>query len=70
MKDDRLQQVEDREQIKHLLKLLTPVQREVILLHCGEQLSFREIAQILDIPARTAQSRFRAAITILRKEKR
>lgn len=70
MEDDRLQQIEDRELIKHLLKLLTPVQREVILLHSGEQLSFREIAQILDIPARTAQSRFRAAITILRKERK
>ena len=69
MEDGRLQQVEDREQIKHLLKLLTPVQKEVILLHCEEQLSFREIAQILGIPPRTAQSRFRAAITILRKER-
>ena len=70
VEDKNLQTVRDREQINYLLSLLNPVQREVILLHCGQQLSFREISQILNIPARTVQSRVRAALAILRKEKR
>lgn len=67
--DSKLKQVEDREQIAYLLNLLTPVQREAILLRYGEQLSFKEIAQILDIPPRTVQSRVRSALLVLRKEK-
>lgn len=70
IEDNHLQKIEDREQIKYLLGLLNPAQREVIILHCGQQLSFREISQILNIPARTVQSRVRAALAILRKEKR
>ncbi len=69
IEDNHLQKIEDREQIKYLLGLLNPAQREVIILHCGQQLSFREISQILHIPARTVQSRVRAALAILRKEK-
>ena len=68
IEDQRLRQVEDRDQINSLLNLLTPSQKEAILLHYGEQLSFREISQILDIPARTVQSRVRAALSVLRKE--
>ena len=67
IEDQRLRQIEDRDQINSLLNLLTPIQREVVLLHCGEQLSFREISEILDIPARTVHSRVRAALSILRK---
>lgn len=67
IEDQRLRQIEDRDQINSLLNLLTPIQREVVLLHCGEQLSFREISEILDMPARTVQSRVRAALSILRK---
>lgn len=70
IEDNNLQKIEDREQIKYLLSLLNPAQREVIILHYGQQLSFREISQILNIPARTVQSRVRAALAILRKEKR
>ena len=68
IEDQQLRQVEDRDQINSLLNLLTPSQKEAILLHYGEQLSFREISQILDIPARTVQSRVRAALSVLRKE--
>lgn len=70
IEDKRLRQVEDRDQINSLLNLLAPVQREAVLLHYGEGFSFREISQILDIPARTVQSRVRSALSILRKEKR
>lgn len=64
-----LRQVDDREQLRYLLGLLTPAQRQALLLHCGQQLSFREISQILEVPPRTVQSRVRAALAILRKEK-
>lgn len=69
VEDNNLQKIEDHDYIKFLLNLLNSAQQEVIILHCGEQLSFREISQILDIPARTVQSRVRAALKILRKEK-
>lgn len=69
IEDRHLRQIEDRDQIKSLLNKLSPEQREAIILHCGEQLNFREISQILDVPARTVQSRVRAALAILRKEK-
>ena len=70
IEDKNLQKIEDWDQIRYLLNLLNSAQREVIILHCGEQFSFREISQILGIPARTVQSRVRAALMILRKEKR
>lgn len=70
IEDKNLQKIEDCDQIRYLLNLLNSEQREVIILHCGEQFSFREISQILGIPARTVQSRVRAALMILRKEKR
>lgn len=42
-------------------------QREVIALKLGEDLTFREIAALLDLPANTAASRYRLALAGLRR---
>lgn len=62
-----LHQVEDREEVRQLLDRLSPEQREVIILRYGEQLSFAEIAKIMESNVRTVQSRVRYALQIMRK---
>ena len=47
---------------------MTEEQREVVYLKYAQELSFREIAEILGIPARTVQSRLRISLKKLRKK--
>lgn len=61
--------VEHREEIHSLLKALSPEQREAVLLRFGEELSFSEIAKVTGCNLRTAQSRVRSALKIMRKER-
>lgn len=61
-------QIEDREEVRHLLNVLSPEQREVIILRYGEQLSFAEIAKITGSNLRTVQSRVRYALQVMRRE--
>ena len=63
-------QVEDKAEIKYLLGVLSPEQREAIILRFGEQLSFDEIAKVMGCNMRTAQSRVRHGLKIMRKEQR
>ena len=60
--------LEDDEEIKYLLNTISPEQREAIILRFGEQLEFREIAKIMGCNMRTAQSRVRNGLKIMRKE--
>ncbi len=62
-------QIENREEIKHLLSILSSEQREVIILWFGEQQSFEEIASVMKCNMRTVQSRVRKALIIMRKER-
>lgn len=66
--DSRLQRIEDREQIAGLLRFLSPEQKESILLRFEEELSFSEIAKVMGCSLRTAQSRVRNGLKIMRKE--
>lgn len=66
--DSRLHRVEDKEQILFLLKFLSPEQKEAILLRFEEELSFSEIAKVTGCSLRTAQSRVRNGLKIMRKE--
>lgn len=66
--DRRLHRVEDKEQILFLLKFLSPEQKEAILLRFEEELSFSEIAKVTGCSLRTAQSRVRNGLKIMRKE--
>lgn len=54
--------------IKKLLKQIPVGQSEVIWMRTVSNLSFVEIAQILDIPATTVKSRFKYGIDKLRKQ--
>lgn len=54
---DSLKQVEDRLDIQMILSRLPEEQRECILLYYIQELTYREISQILGIPIPTAKSR-------------
>ena len=65
---DEILRIEDKEEVGYLLKLLSPEQKEAIILRFGEQLAFGEIAKVMNCNMRTAQSRVRNALNIMRKE--
>jgi len=61
---------ETAEEIQRLpaaLQRLADEQREVVTLHIHGGLTFREIAEMLDLSSNTVQSRYRYALTALRK---
>ena len=66
---DEILRIEDRAEINYLLNNVSPEQREAVILRFGEQLSFKEIAKVMGCNMRTAQSRLRNALKIMRKEK-
>lgn len=66
---NELLRLEDKAEINYLLNTLSSEQREIIILRFGEQLEFKEIAKVMGCNMRTAQSRVRNALKIMRKEK-
>lgn len=62
-----LEKAEDLTQ-ETFLNFLSSEQREAVILRFGEQLSFGEIAKVMGCNMRTAQSRVRNALKIMRKE--
>lgn len=64
-----MRRIEDCLEINYLLNALSPEQREAVILRFGEQLEFREIAKVMGCNMRTAQSRVRNALKIMRREK-
>lgn len=69
-KCNEILRLEDKEEIRQLLNVLSLEQREAIILRFGEQLSFDEIAKVTGCNMRTAQSRVRNGLKIMRKEQR
>ena len=65
---NEIRRVEDRAEIAYLLNVLSSEQREAIILRFGEQLEFHEIAKVMGCNMRTAQSRVRNGLKIMRKE--
>ena len=63
---DEMRQVEDNALIGHLLQFLSPEQKEAVILRFGGQLSYAEIAKVTGENMRTAQSRVRTALKIMR----
>lgn len=61
-------QVEHREDIRRLLGVLSVEQREAVILRFGQELGFFEIAKVTGCSMRTAQSRVRNALRLMRKE--
>lgn len=58
--------VEAQDGFMRMLSPLPPEQRELILLRYGQDLKLREVADVLGLPLRTAQSRLRAALNTLK----
>jgi RNA polymerase sigma-70 factor (ECF subfamily) len=58
---------ESGEQLAHALAALPEEQRSVVHLHVWEDLSFREIAELLSAPLQTIASRYRYALEKLRQ---
>ena len=67
---NEISRIDDKEEIRYLLSVLSSEQREAVILRFGEQLSFAEIAEITGCNIRTAQSRVRNALAVMRKEQR
>ena len=67
---DEIVRLEDEAEINYLLNTISPEQREAIILRFGEQLEFHEIAKVMGCNMRTAQSRVRNGLKIMRKEQR
>ncbi len=59
---------ERRLEIEAALQRLPAEQREVLVLKIWQEFTFEQIGEILDIPPNTAASRYRYALTALRKE--
>jgi RNA polymerase sigma-70 factor (ECF subfamily) len=53
--------LEEAEAVDAALAALPPEQREVVVLHVFESMTFRSIGEVLDIPPDTAASRYRYA---------
>lgn len=65
--DEHSEQMFGRIEIKRAVDGLTPQLREAIVLRYWAQYSFKEMAQIMDCPLGTAQSRVRRGFESLRK---
>jgi RNA polymerase sigma-70 factor (ECF subfamily) len=65
--DDLLHLSEEKEKLEACIELLSPEQREVLLLRHEADLTFREIAQLTDCSINTALGRMRYALLNLRK---
>ena len=64
---DSLTQVEAKLDVQLLLSRLPEEQRECILLYYIQELTFREISQILGIPIPTAKSRVQRGLAACKK---
>ncbi len=58
---------EQKELVDTLLQKVSPAQREVLILHEGENMTFDEIGKILNKPLNTVKSQHRRALIELRK---
>lgn len=54
--------------LKQMVSGLPPGQQEIVLLRFGQDLTIREIAQAMDLPLRTVQSRLRSALKQLKQD--
>lgn len=65
-----IHRIDDKEEVDYFLRLLSSEQKEAVILRFGEQLSYSEIAKVTGCNMRTAQSRVRNALKIMREERR
>lgn len=65
--DELFDQVKNAKQMKHLLEDVSPMYKEVLLLHYQDELTFDEIGTVLGKPLNTVKSHHRRALIELRK---
>ncbi|MDE6406389.1 MAG: RNA polymerase sigma factor [Lachnospiraceae bacterium] len=65
---NEIAQAENREDIRRLLGVLSEEQREAVILRFGQELGFSEIAKVMGCSMRTAQSRVRNALRLMKRE--
>lgn len=66
--EERMKQMEQREIAEELMKGLSESERQVLSLRCEEELSFREIAEILGISESAVRKRFERARKAAQKQ--
>ena len=64
---DLLSAVEAKLDVQAMLSVLPPEQRECIILYYMQELTYREIAEILEIPIPTAKSRVQRGLAACKK---
>ena len=60
--------VEDSIFINQMLQHLNDKQRQIVVMRCCSELTFKEIAKIMKCPETTVKSRYKKAITILQEK--
>lgn len=62
------ERVDSDMEVLRLVEKLPEGQKEIVILRCSQDLTMREIAEIVGLPLRTVQSRLRAALKYLKNE--
>ncbi len=65
---NEIAQAEHREEIGRLLSVLSQEQKEAVILRFAQELKFSEIAKVMGCSMKTAQSRVRNALRLMKKE--
>lgn len=65
---NEIMQAENRDEIHRLLSVLSDEQREAVVLRFGQELRLSEIAKVMGCSMRTAQSRVRNGLRLMKKE--
>lgn len=60
--------VEDSIYINQMLKNLKDKERQIVILRCCNELTFKEIASVMKCPESTVKSRYKKALKILREK--
>lgn len=60
--------VDENMQIRQIVRSLPKEQQDIVILRYQQELTLREIAQVVNLPLRTVQSKLRSALKKLRKE--
>lgn len=66
--DTTFEEIHSELAIKQLVRSLPEETQEIVLLRFGQDLSLREIAEVVGLPLRTVQSKLRSSLKRLKKE--
>lgn len=61
-------EVQEDMQLRYLVRVLPQDVQEIVILRFGQELTLREIADVVGLPLRTVQSRLRSALKQIKKD--